>query len=138
MESKPMESKLKHLEFIQGVINRMGANSFRLKGWTVVLVSALLVLIVREDSGGLAFIGLVPVLMFWWLDTYYLRQERLYRALYDQVRLTEPREVDFSMNTRPFKRKNLTMPNVFFSITLVIFYPAIAIAVIIAIFVNQL
>ena len=26
-----MEAKLKHLEFIQGVINRVGSNAFRLK-----------------------------------------------------------------------------------------------------------
>ena len=31
-----MDAKLKHLEMIQGVINRMGANSFMLKSWAVV------------------------------------------------------------------------------------------------------
>ena len=36
-----MESKLKHLELIQGVINRLGSDSFRMKGWTVVLVAAV-------------------------------------------------------------------------------------------------
>ena len=34
----------KHLELIQGVINRMAGNSFHLKGWSVVLVSALFAL----------------------------------------------------------------------------------------------
>ena len=34
----------KHLELIQGVINRMASNSFQLKGWSVVLVSALFAL----------------------------------------------------------------------------------------------
>jgi len=36
-----MEKKLKHLEMLQGVINRMANNSFLLKGWSVVLISAL-------------------------------------------------------------------------------------------------
>ncbi len=39
-----MEAKLKHLEMIQGVVNRMASNSFQLKGWSVVLVSALFAL----------------------------------------------------------------------------------------------
>ena len=41
-----MKAKLKHLEFIQGVINRLSTDSFRMKGWAVVLISALLVLLV--------------------------------------------------------------------------------------------
>ena len=40
-----MDAKLKHLESIQSVINRMGANSFRLKGWGVVLISVLMILV---------------------------------------------------------------------------------------------
>ena len=36
-----MQAKLKHLEFIQGVINRLTGDSFRIQGWAVVLVSAL-------------------------------------------------------------------------------------------------
>ena len=31
-----MQQKLKHLEFIQGVINRLATNSFQMKGWSVV------------------------------------------------------------------------------------------------------
>lgn len=36
----PMDRKIKHLEFIQGVINRLASDSFRMKGWSVVLVYA--------------------------------------------------------------------------------------------------
>ena len=43
------ERKLKHLEMIQGVINRLAANSFMLKGWSVFLISALFVLAARDD-----------------------------------------------------------------------------------------
>ena len=28
-----MDAKFKHLEFIQGVVNRLATDSFRLKGW---------------------------------------------------------------------------------------------------------
>lgn len=125
-----MESKLKHLELIQGVINRMASNSFRLKEWSVVLVSALLFMAAREDSGVVALIGLVPAVVFWGLDAYFLRQERLFRALYDHVRMLEPHDIDFSMKTDTFTDRKLTWPSSFFSTTLLIYYLAVAIAVV--------
>ena len=136
-EAVPMEAKLKHLEFIQGVINRMGSNSFRLKGWSVVLVSALLVLVAREGRNELAFIGLAPVLVFWGLDAYFLRQERLYRTLYDHVRVLDPNEIDFSMRTNIFTGRKLTWHSSLFSRTLISFYSAVAIAVIVAVLITQ-
>ena len=38
------EARVQHLELIQGVIGRMGQNSFLLKGWSVTLVTALIAL----------------------------------------------------------------------------------------------
>ena len=60
-----MNNKLKHLEFIQGVINRLATNSFQMKGWSVVLVAAIFVLLARENKLHAAFIALVPILVFW-------------------------------------------------------------------------
>ncbi len=121
-----MEAKLKHLEFIQGVINRLAGASFRMKGWAVVLVSALLVLLVREGRVEFAWVGFVPVLVFWGLDGYFLRQERLFRDLYDHVRTLDETAVDFSMDVCAFKR---TWLKATFSITLVPFYVALGLAV---------
>ena len=44
-----MDKKFRHLQFIQGVINRLASNSFQMKGWSIVLVAAILVLLARED-----------------------------------------------------------------------------------------
>ena len=98
-----MEAKLKHLELIQAIVNRLAGNSFRLKGWAVVLVSALIVLLARTKHIELAYAAVVPVLMFWGLDGYFLWQESLFRALYDHVRHLEASDIDFSMDIRPFK-----------------------------------
>lgn len=43
-----MEKKLKHLEMIQAVINRMANNSFMLKGWTVTLVAGIFALASKD------------------------------------------------------------------------------------------
>ncbi len=128
-----MDAKLKHLELIQGVINRLAGNSFYMKGWTVVLLSALLVLVVREDQGDLSLLGLLPVLVFWGLDAYFLRQERLFRALYDRVRLIDEAEIDFSMDVGVVRADpRLTWIRALVSRTLIPFYGALTVVVIIA------
>ncbi len=131
-----MEAKLKHLELIQGVINRMAFNSFMLKGWSVVLVSAVLVLISPQDGDNRALIGLLPTLVFWGLDGYFLYQERLYRALYDHVRVLAPDEIDFSMKTGDFAGPNLTWLSAFLSITLILFYAAVLMGVVLAVLIG--
>ncbi len=92
---------IKHLELIQGVVNRMAQVSFILKGWTVTLVVALFAVVANSTDWRYALFGLVPVSVFWGLDAYYLRQERLFRYLYDKVRLgsTESTVPFFSMDT---------------------------------------
>ena len=121
-----MEPKLKHLEFIQGVVNRLASGSFRLKGWAVLLVAALFVLLAGQERIELAAIGIVPVLLFWGLDGYFLWQERLFRALYDHVRMLENGEVDFSMRTNAFSVGwQRSWIGATLSITMVLFYGAL-------------
>ena len=126
----PMDRKIKHLEFIQGVINRLASDSFRMKGWCVVLVAALFVLLARE--GRIEFVGvaLVPVLFFWGLDGYFLWQERLFRALYDHVRVLKEDEIDFSMDVSTFKTdRSRTWPSATLSRTMLVFYGALTLAI---------
>ena len=132
-----MDAKLKHLEFIQGVVNRLASDSFRIKGWTVVLVAALFVVLAREGRIESASIGLVPVLIFWGLDGYLLWQERLFRALYDHVRTTNATDIDFSMDVSGFRTgRTRTWLGATFSRTLIFFYGALAVAVAIVILSN--
>lgn len=120
-----MDKKLKHLEMIQGVINRMAHNSFLLKSWSVVLVSALFALSAKEKNGYLVPLAYFPALAFWVLDGYFLWQERLFRKLYDQVRVLDDADVDFSMNISPVLSKVDPWLKVIFSKTLAIFHGAI-------------
>ncbi len=99
-----MDKKLKHLEMIQAVISRMAANSFLLKGWSVTLTAAVFALAgSKNDNAFLVLIALLPVVMFWGLDGYFLRQEKLFRKLYDYVRSLDEAEIDFSMDTSSFQ-----------------------------------
>ena len=131
-----MECKLKHLDLIQGVINRMASNSFSLKNWTVVLVSALFVLAAKNSDIMFSAIAFLPVAAFWLLDGYFLRQERLYRKLYDRVRNLEEEDIDFSMNTADFIIDVDSWLRVCCSKTLVIFYGFIFFTISITIFLS--
>lgn len=93
-----MEKKMKHLEMIQGVINRMASNSFLLKGWAVTLVAGIFALSSKDADKLYFLIAYIPILVFWGLDAYYLLQERLYRKLYDKICLLQEQSVDFYMD----------------------------------------
>lgn len=82
------EAFTKHLEFIQNIINRMSNNSFLLKGWNVTVSSAILALIISNPKPLFAIVALLSSVSFWGLDAYYLRQERLFRSLYDDLRVS--------------------------------------------------
>ena len=86
------EKKAKHLEFIQSSVARMNQCSFQIKGWAITVVTALLALyaasIVPETGRGnniFIYIAIAPTVLFWFLDTYYLQQERKFRGLYNDL-----------------------------------------------------
>lgn len=131
-------SKLEHLKLLQTVIARMASNSFQVKTWCVMLVSALLGL-AAKDAKNMVFVAFLPVLIFWWLDAFFLHQERLFRELYDHVRTSEREESDFSMKTLSQKSdpKSKVDPQlkVAFSKTLFWFYGWLFVAVSAAVYV---
>ncbi len=43
------EKVVRHLEMTQTVINRLGSNSFLLKGWSMTLIVTAMVLIARYE-----------------------------------------------------------------------------------------
>ena len=98
-----MDSKHKHLELIQGVINRLSTNSFLLKGWSVVLISALFALSAPASQVAFVYLAYIPAIIFWGLDGFFLWQEQLFRKLYDRVRVLPDEEIDFSMDTSVIK-----------------------------------
>ncbi len=103
------ENKIKYLELIQGIVNRMARNSFLLKGWAVTLVSGIFAILASADTNKFYFLVVfIPVIAFWFLDAYYLLQERLYRELYDKVRKTKDNDqIDFSLNVTSIQANNV-------------------------------
>ena len=120
-----MSKKQSHLEMIQGVINRLSHNSFLLKGWTVILISALFALAAKDKNALFIYLAYFPSIAFWCLDGYFLWQERLFRALYDHVRQLDEDDIDYSMNVNNANIEGITWAKAVLSKTLVIFHGVI-------------
>ena len=115
------EETIKHLEFIQNIITRHNTNSFQIKGLTVTIVSALLAVYASNDNLAFLWISIIPTILFWFLDSYYLQLERKFRGLYNDVAgvSDEPKEIK-EMEMRPdlYKGGKFKFVNVLFSDTI--------------------
>ena len=80
---------IEELKIIQDIIKRMAFNSFMLKGWAVTLIVATLLL---KGDKYQVLIAFIPLVIFWFLDAYFLQQERLYRELYKWVVVNRDRK----------------------------------------------
>lgn len=115
--------RLKHLELIQQTVTRLAGNSFLVKGWSVTLLSALLAIAVKDGIYQIIWIAFLPCVMFWLLDGYFLRQERLYRRVWDVFRVQgQDQPTDFSMDTTAVASEEKSWLQVCFSKTLFIFH----------------
>lgn len=117
-----MDEKIKHLEFVQNVIARMNVNSFQLKGWMITIVSALLALYVSTEKSLYVFVAVIPDILFWCLDAYYLKQEKLYRKLYQDIVNNSVSPFDMNAN-----RYDVSYRKVYWSKTVAGLYFTIAI-----------
>ncbi|WP_052725774.1 hypothetical protein [Methanosarcina barkeri] len=115
---------LKEVDLIQNVIKRMASNSFMTKGWTVTLVVATLLL---KDDNSKILIAYVPLISFWYLDSYFLWQERMYRKLYNWVieNRLKTNEYLLDMNAYRFLSEVDSIVQIMFSKTLFLFYGSI-------------
>ena len=124
VEEQP--NKIGHLNMIQEIINRMGNNSFSLKQWAVGIMIAIYAF-AGENSHKAVVVTIIPLVVFWILDSYYLMIERKFRGLYDEVRKKEEKIIDFNMNFNSIKVNmsnisNYCLLKVAFSKTIFPFY----------------
>jgi len=106
----------KELDLIQGVIKRMAGNSFKVKAWMmsifgfVVALAKAGILNNPDEGKGLpmwyvAIFLMVTVVVFWYLDAFFLRTERLYRNLYKWVVDNRPKTDKYLYDLNTFVRQ---------------------------------
>lgn len=133
---RPREEMLiKHLEIIQGVIIRMAANSFLLKGWTITLSSALFALAAKDSNANFTLLALFPAGAFWALDAYYLRQERLFRKLYESACATPPTVTPWCLDTTGYRNQVPSFFKTLWAIPLLLLHGSVVTAMIVVLLV---
>ena len=125
------------MEFIQTVITRMNQNSFQIKGWMITIVSALLALYASSGKQIYILVAIVPTVIFWFLDTYYLQQERKFRGVYNDVAGLSPEDSrvdvrDFEMPIQKYQCGRYCYFNVLISRTILPLYGVVIIGLVIA------
>lgn len=122
------ETLHKEIDLIQGVITRMANNSFMLKGWLISLIAVVLALskdsLISCNAKTICLILCFPIIVFWYLDAFFLHREKCYRKLYDWViknRMTSNENL-YSLDFSPFKKDVKSIFRIMFSQTLFPFY----------------
>lgn len=98
------EDRRKHLEFLQAAIARQAGNGFLVKGWALTVCAAAYGFAASQRQPQVALVGAAAAVGFWYLDAFYLRQERLFRCHYAAVAATTS-GTDFSMSTDAYKSR---------------------------------
>ena len=117
----------------------MAKNSFMIKGWFVSIYAVILALLPEKVDVMLLCVVLIVVnILFWYLDGVYLRDEKIYRRIYQWVveaRKQNDRELMYQLELNLYKNKIGTMDSVgkiMLSKSLFIFY-AIPLAVLLVV-----
>jgi hypothetical protein len=112
----------------------MNTNSFQIKGMAVTIVSALLAIYATSANVTFVFLGIAPTILFWFLDSYYLQQERKFRGVYNNVAgLKNDIEIkEYEMPIQKFQGGQYCFWTVFFSKTIVWLYGTIVLLLLLA------
>lgn len=82
---KTADLRLKHLEMIQAVVNRMATQCATLKNYCVTISVAVAGFAITLQRPIVVLLTLIPILSFAFLDARYLQLERRFRARFDAV-----------------------------------------------------
>lgn len=99
-----MDVKIKQLEMLQAVINRMASNSFVFKGWSVTIIAGLSAFATSDSNKKLLLVAFLATLLLWAVDAYYLSLERQYRLLYEKQAKQKPKKVSLSMKLPQYSK----------------------------------
>lgn len=80
------EKIINHLQLIQEPIGRMSSTSAVYKGFSAAILAGMATASYTDINQWAMMIAFVPILSFLSLDIYYLRTERKFRYLYEQIR----------------------------------------------------
>lgn len=72
-----------HIATLQNIITRLSNYSMNCKTWAVTIVSALCVVVFDHQKITCLYVVVIPIVLFWLFDCYYLGLEKTFRIIYD-------------------------------------------------------
>lgn len=101
------ETLHKEIDLIQDCISRMAQNSFMVKGWVITLVAACCALssLNTNEWKALFIFSALAIILFWYLDAFFLKMERLYRYKYEWVIKNRLSQDMYSFDLNPYNKE---------------------------------
>ena len=142
MVENDQSSYVEYFKIIQNAVDRIARNSFLIKAWAITLIGGIGILAFSIINTLIFSVLTVIVLFFWILDSYYLRIERLYRALYNETveKFNNPslrKEITlFDMKIERFYESSPNLLKVMLSDTEILFYLSLIIGLLSLLLLN--
>lgn len=97
------------LSSIQGIIARKSSHSFLIKGWAVSLV---FINFLFNAKGSQMLLALFPLVVFWYLDAFFTREVRMFKALHRWVSSNRLKTDDHFFDLSPETRFEKKVPSI--------------------------
>ena len=65
-------ARIEHIKIIQGVIERLGRNSFAMKAGALTVFAGLVAISVAINHWLISLVGIVPIALLWGLDAFWI------------------------------------------------------------------
>src|SRR5690348_8711135 len=86
---KIADLRVKQLEMVQGIVARIASYGANLKNYCITLTTAICGFAISLQKPLVTVSAVVPIVIFALLDAQFLRVERRFRGLFDQLRLED-------------------------------------------------
>ncbi len=134
LENELNNNKLGYLQLIQEPICRMSTISAIFKGFAAAIVGGIAMISYKDISHAVLGLSFLPVFAFLMLDIYYLKLERKFRYLYNEVK-DDKHPIDYSLNLKldknTLKKAKATNWNCIKSPSIYLFYPMMIVVMIV-------
>ncbi|SHF64750.1 hypothetical protein [Dysgonomonas macrotermitis] len=137
LNNKENSAIQKHIDILQNIISRMSSNSASCKTWSFGLVGAMLALFIESGKVDCLCIAIIPSLLFYIADSYYVSLERDFRTLYTQFvssindECIDNKNIFVIQLPSSWKHRIIALITSMFSFSTVIFYMPLIITIIV-------
>ena len=128
--SNTIDMRVKHLEMVQSIVSRMAGYSATLKNYCLTITVAICGFAVSAKEPLVLASAVIPIVVFALLDAQYLRLERQFRSIFDEIRKGDWSKIpDFEINLR--KAPKVFYIDVLISWSIGIFYIPLGVSLVV-------